>query len=57
MIQGDLIYVSMDYWSSGSWTRQIPIAELDVPATLKLNRERGGKFSLPSGPSEIMIRF
>jgi hypothetical protein len=57
MIQGDLIYVGMDYWSSGSWTRTIPIAELDVPATLKLNRERGGKFSLPSGPSEIMIRF
>jgi hypothetical protein len=57
MIQGDLIYASTDYWSTGSWTRKIPVAELDVPATLKLNQERGGKFSLPSGPSEIVIRF
>jgi hypothetical protein len=29
---------------------------LDVPATLKLNQERGAKFSLPSGPNEVMIR-
>jgi len=55
-ILGDVLYTSADYWSTGSWTRKVPIAELDVPATLKLNQERGGKFSLPSGPHEVVIR-
>jgi len=30
---------------------------LDIPASLKLNNERGAKFSLPSGPNEIVVRF
>jgi hypothetical protein len=55
-IMGTTVYTSADYWSSGSWTRKVQIAELDVPATLKLNQERGAKFSLPSGPNEVMIR-
>jgi hypothetical protein len=50
------IYTSADHWSSGSWTRKVQIVQLDVPATLKLNHERGTKFSLPSGPNEVMIR-
>lgn len=57
VIHGDVIYASMDYWSTGSWTREIPITGLDIPATLKLNQERGGKFNLPVGPSEIVIHF
>jgi hypothetical protein len=56
VIVGTIIYTGADYWSSGSWTRRVPIVELDVPATLKLNRERGAKFSLPSGPNEVMMR-
>jgi len=56
MIVGTTIYTGADYWSSGSWTQKVQIAELDVPATLKLNQERGAKFSLPSGPNEVMIR-
>jgi hypothetical protein len=56
-IKGNVIYTSADYWSTGSWTRAVPIAELDVPMTLKLNAERGGKFNLPSGPGEIVVRF
>jgi hypothetical protein len=55
-IVGPTIYTSADYWTSGSWTRKFQIAELDVPATLKLNQERGARFSLPSGPNEVMIR-
>jgi hypothetical protein len=55
-IMGAVIYTSADYWHTGSWTRKVPLAELDVPATLKLNQERGGKFSLPSGPNEVVIR-
>ena len=56
MIRDATLYTNTDYWSSGSWTRKVPIAELDVPATLKRNQERGAKFSLPSGPNEVMIR-
>jgi hypothetical protein len=50
------IYSKADYWTSGTWTRKIQIAELDVPATLKLNRERGLKFVLPGGPHEVILR-
>jgi hypothetical protein len=56
VIAGATIYTSADYWSSGWWTRKVQIAALDIPATLKVNRERGAKFSLPSGPHEVMIR-
>jgi len=55
-IVGATLYTSADYWSTGSWTRRIPIIELDIPATLKLNQERGAKFRLPSGPNEVMVR-
>ncbi len=57
MIQGNILFTNADYWSTGSWTRKIPLAELDLPASLKLNKERGSKFSLPSGPNEVVIRF
>jgi hypothetical protein len=56
VIVASTIYTSADHWSSGSWTRKLQIVQLDVPATLKLNQERGTKFSLPSGPNEVMIR-
>jgi len=55
-IIGPVIYTPADYWSTGSWTRKVAIADLDVPATLKLNRERGGTFGLPSGPHEVVVR-
>ena len=56
MIKDATVYTSADYWSHGSWTRKVQIDELDVPATLALNQERGAKFSLPSGPNEVMFR-
>ena len=55
-IMSGTIYSKADYWSSGSWTRKIQIADLDVPATLKLNQERGLKFVLPAGPNEVVMR-
>jgi len=55
-IVGATIYTSADYWNSGSWTKEVPIAELDVPATLELNRERGAHFSLPTSPHVVVIR-
>ena len=55
-IIGPTIYAQADYWRTGAWRRKVAIADLDIPATLKLNQERGGKFSLPSGPDEIVFR-
>ena len=57
VIQGDLLYASEEYWRTGSWTEKIPIAELNIPATLRLNRKRGVKFDLPSGPNEVVVGF
>jgi hypothetical protein len=55
IVQG-ILYANADYWASGSWTRQIRISDLNVPATLEANRERGVKFVLPSGPNEVVTR-
>jgi len=55
-IVGTTLYTRADYWTSGSWTRRIEIADLDIPATLKVNQERGVRFSLPSGPYEVVTR-
>jgi hypothetical protein len=57
MIQGVDLYTTSDYYSTGSWTRKIPLSQLDIPASLKVNKERGTKFNLPSGPNEVVIRF
>jgi hypothetical protein len=55
-IMSGTIYSKADYWTTGSWTRKIQIADLDVPATLKLNQERGLKFVLPGSYNEVVTR-
>jgi hypothetical protein len=55
-IVGTTISIKADYWSTGSWTRKIPVADLNLAATLQANQERGAKFSLPSRPSEVIVR-
>lgn len=57
VIHGDAIYASVEYWKTGAWTKKILFSELNVPATLKLNQERGVKFRLPSGPDEVVVGF
>lgn len=55
-IVGNTLYLRADYWSTGSWTRKVPITDLDIPTTLKLNSEHGTRFALPSRPSEVILR-
>lgn len=55
-IVGSTIYLKSDYWSTGTWLRKISVADLDIPTTMKLNHDRGSSFSLPSRPSEIILR-
>lgn len=40
MIQGTDLYTSSDFYSAGVWTGKIPLSQLDIPASLRLNRER-----------------
>jgi hypothetical protein len=55
-IVGGSIHTKSNYWTTGVWTRTIPVADLDIPATLKENQKRGVNFELPLGPDEIMLR-
>jgi hypothetical protein len=55
-IMNGTIYSKADFWSTGSWTRKIQIADLNVSATLKLNEERGLKFVLPASSNEVVTR-
>ncbi len=50
------LYAYGDYWTAGYWTREILLAELDLPTTISLNLERGVKFQLPSAPNEVITR-
>jgi hypothetical protein len=50
------MYTKEDYWTSGSWTKNIQIGDLDLQATLRLNQDRGVKFALPTGPFEVVMR-
>lgn len=51
-----VIYVRGDYWTSGFWAKQIPLSQLDLPATFQANQERGVKFRLPSAPNVVITR-
>ena len=55
-IIGGVMYVNSEFWTSGSWTERIQLADLDVPTTVKLNQERGVKFVLPAAPNEVVTR-
>jgi hypothetical protein len=55
-IASGMIYARGDYWTSGSWTKKIPIAQLDIPATLRANADKGVPFRLPSAPNEVITR-
>jgi hypothetical protein len=56
VIVGPTMYVCSNFWSSGSWSTKVQLADLDLPATSKVNQERGVKFVLPGGPNEVVTR-
>jgi hypothetical protein len=55
-IIGPALYESASYWTSGYWTKKILLADLDLPATVKTNQDRGVNFILPSAPNQIITR-
>jgi hypothetical protein len=55
-IIGTTLFAKADYLATGAWTRKVQLADLDLPATVKQNQQRGVKFDLPSGPNEVVLR-
>lgn len=55
-IIGPAIYASGSYWTNGYWTRKILLADLNLPATLRINQEHGVNFVLPSAPDQVVTR-
>jgi succinylarginine dihydrolase len=55
-IMNGTIFTRSNYWITGSWNQKIQIADLDVPATLRQNQQRGLKFNLPSSANEVIVR-
>jgi hypothetical protein len=55
-IIGPVLYASGSYWTNGYWTQKILLADLDLPATLQANQERGVNFVLPSAPDQVVTR-
>jgi hypothetical protein len=51
-----VIYSRGDYWTTGSWSRKILLADLNLPATLQANRDHGIPFRLPSASNEVITR-
>jgi hypothetical protein len=51
-----VVYARGNYWTDGYWAKQIPVSQLDVPATFKANQERGVTFRLPAAPNEVVTR-
>ena len=55
-IVGDALYAQTDYWITGAWTKKIALADLDLPATIETNQQRGVAFKLPGGSNEVVLQ-
>ena len=55
-IMNGVIFTRSDYYTTGAWNQKILIADLDVPATLRQNQQRGLNFNLPSSANEVIVR-
>jgi hypothetical protein len=56
-IADGVIYIRGNDWQNGYWTKRIPLAALDSPATIRANQQRGVKFMLPSAPNVVIASF
>lgn len=54
-IADGFLYEAADYWNTGTWTKRVSLANLDLRATRRENQLRGVQFLLPSGPHEVMV--
>lgn len=55
-IVGRVIYAHNNDEQTGYGLKNIEVSALDIPATMKTNRENGVNFALPAGPNEVVTR-
>jgi len=55
-IYDGVVHARTQFWTDGSWSRQIPLASLNIPESLRVNQERGVQLLLPSAPNEVIVR-
>lgn len=51
-----IIYARGDYWTTGQWSKQIRVSDLDLAATIQANEIEGVPLRLPTSPNEIITR-
>jgi hypothetical protein len=51
-----VIYARLNYWTTGQWSKQIRLSDLDLPATFKANQDLGMQFRIPAAPNEVVTR-
>jgi hypothetical protein len=51
-----VIHARSDLWTDGAWTKQIPLAALNIAESRMANEERGVRFVLPAAPNEVVTR-
>lgn len=54
-IADGILYAQMNYYTEGSWHKQISVSSLDLAATLNANRARGVRFQLPAAPNQVIV--
>jgi hypothetical protein len=55
VITNGTLYAHTSYYTSGSWTKNIDLAVLDVPQTVSFNESQGVRFRLPNAANEVMV--
>jgi hypothetical protein len=50
-----VLFADSDFFSTGAWSRRIPLAALDIAATARANQQRGTVFSLPLAANEVVV--
>ncbi len=56
-IANNTLYARGDLYTEGYWSKNIDLADLDLPQTLQANARRNVKFDLPASANEVIARF
>ncbi len=54
-IADGMLYAKSNYYTDGSWNKEIPISSLDLTVTVNENQARGVPFQLPSAPNQVIV--
>jgi hypothetical protein len=55
-IASGILYARGNYWTDGYWNKRIPLAALNLPASLRASESNGVQFVLPASSNEVVTR-